>query len=66
MVSVSVADRERTHSIRHPWSPKPRELHLVGDSGTLLSPVVVLLLFGAGVFLLLVVVMTWASSQAPK
>jgi hypothetical protein len=65
MVAVRVVDSQWIHSIRHPRLRKPR-IDPAGDSGALLSPVVVLLLFGAGVFLLLVVVMTWASSQAPK
>jgi hypothetical protein len=65
MVAVRVVASQWMLSIRHLWAARPR-IDPAGDSGALLSPVVVLLLFGAGVFLLLVVVMTWASSQAPK
>jgi hypothetical protein len=36
------------------------------DSGRLLPGVVWLLLFGAGVFLLMVMVFTWAGAQVPS
>jgi hypothetical protein len=65
MVAVRVINSQWMRPIRRAWSARPR-IDLLGDRGALLSPVVVLLLFGAGVFLLLVLVMTWASSQAPK
>jgi hypothetical protein len=38
---------------------------LVDESGRLLPPVVLLLLFAAGVFILMAMVLSWAGGQVP-